>query len=287
MDKITFEDLPSETTPVRALKLNEMQANIEKSTVYVGSTTPSTGEKVWIKKGKNLFNKNSVLQGYSFNGASIVSNPDYAISDWIYVKDYEKVYISGSSVTISINAYDDNKEYVTTIFSSTNVVTISSGTAYIKLVCKIDDLNTIQIIQGSTSATYESYVNKEILIKNDNNKFEQFYREPINDSNSAWQTIDTATKYKVIGNIVYIYRKGTYTPSSPLPNNDVVLLFTIPIDIRPHDKMKFSPVLEASNFNLVQSSLIIYTNGNVYIEQSSGSSLTPSSLDFCISYPIG
>ena len=43
-------------TPLTAANLNQMQDNIEESAVVVSSTQPTTSERVWIRKGKNLFN---------------------------------------------------------------------------------------------------------------------------------------------------------------------------------------------------------------------------------------
>ena len=47
-------------TPISAHVLNQLQEKIEKSTVAVSSTEPSTNEKVWIKKGKNLIDTSQI-----------------------------------------------------------------------------------------------------------------------------------------------------------------------------------------------------------------------------------
>ena len=62
MEKINFQDLPSTDTPIKASTLNTMQSNIEESCVAVSPTQPETNEKVWIQKGKNLSNINSLFK---------------------------------------------------------------------------------------------------------------------------------------------------------------------------------------------------------------------------------
>ena len=42
-------------TPISAYVLNQLQNKIEKSTVAIGSSEPTTNENVWIKKNNNVF----------------------------------------------------------------------------------------------------------------------------------------------------------------------------------------------------------------------------------------
>ena len=68
MDRINFED---GVTKVNEETFNSFQNNIEKSCVALSTTQPTTTEKVWIKKGKNLLNPTNL---YSFNNMNITIN---------------------------------------------------------------------------------------------------------------------------------------------------------------------------------------------------------------------
>ena len=66
MDKINFQN---GVTKVNADTFNTFQNNVEKSAVVVSPTQPATNEKVWFKKGKNLFNKNNFVSIESYINA--------------------------------------------------------------------------------------------------------------------------------------------------------------------------------------------------------------------------
>ena len=62
MKRINFQN---GITKVNEDTFNEFQKNIEESTVIVSATEPTTGEKVWIQKGKNLVNQR--IKGELYN----------------------------------------------------------------------------------------------------------------------------------------------------------------------------------------------------------------------------
>jgi hypothetical protein len=70
MNKINFQN---GITPLNDTNLNQMQANMEKAGVVVSPTEPTTNEKVWIQKGKNLFNIKNIPNSRppKFFGATI------------------------------------------------------------------------------------------------------------------------------------------------------------------------------------------------------------------------
>lgn len=177
MDKINFIN---GQVPINESNMNGMQTNIEKSVTYIGSTQPATNEKVWIKKGNNLYDANTMLEftgkyraydsgniitSASSNGLKIPTEPNqtYSISNTgsnyheicYWTKDF--TYISGTNGTDEAFTTPANC-YITTIQIS-NTAT------------------DIMINIGSTALAYEPYINKEIKIKNDDGVFEEFYTE--------------------------------------------------------------------------------------------------------------
>lgn len=79
--------------------LNAMQEGIEKSCVAVSKTQPTTNENVWIKKGKNLFNKNAITSNCYVNKdtGAFVNSEYYSVSDYINVEKLNQITISASS----------------------------------------------------------------------------------------------------------------------------------------------------------------------------------------------
>lgn len=181
MDKKIFEDLPSENTPVKASELNDMQDGIEKSVNYIGSTQPSTGEKVWIKKGKNLFNKNNVINGYRFGSDGVLyAESGYSATDYIEVSSNTQYTVSWViQIVQCVCYYDENKNFISRNGSEATFTT-PSNCKYIRASVITANINSAQIELGSSSTTFEPYIDKEILIKNNAGAFEKFYSQKDN-----------------------------------------------------------------------------------------------------------
>lgn len=75
----------------------EQLTNIEEEGIIVSPTEPMADRrKVWMQKGKNLFDKNNVTKGYFLHkdtGTATVSE-GYSYSDYIYVKNFAEIIIS-------------------------------------------------------------------------------------------------------------------------------------------------------------------------------------------------
>jgi hypothetical protein len=188
MEKINFENLPSEDTPINEDNLNLLQTNIEKSVNYIGSTQPSTGEKVWLKTGKNLIDYNSVMWGYALftNGNINYDNNNWVTTQLIAVNP-NTIYIFSHELGTRfgrIGFYNSDKTFISLI-SDSNVTafTTPSNAKYVAIsVYDVNGITTsregwLQLEQNSTQTTYEPYIEKEILVKNDNGVFEKFYNE--------------------------------------------------------------------------------------------------------------
>lgn len=199
MDKINFENLPSTNTPLDADTLNGMQSNIEKSVVAVSKTQPSTSENVWIKKGKNWFDntfyqiRNGIISDVRLESKKIMIkdkiNIPQAISlsndldlntyKWaVNIKtdrgtiDYDSDWINTNSWTVS---QSEISEYVLRGNAEIYFVVAKTDDSDIN-VSEMDNYN-FQIEVGTTATTLEPYIIKEILVKNDNGVYEEFYTE--------------------------------------------------------------------------------------------------------------
>ena len=218
MEKINFENLPSTNTPLNADILNGMQNKIEKSANYIGSTQPSTGEKVWIKTGKNLIDYNSVMWGSAlFNDGSINYDSNNWVTTQLIAVNPNTIYIFSHELGTRfgrIGFYNSDKTFISLI-SDSNVTafTTPSNAKYVAIsVYDANEITTsregwLQLEQNSTKTTYEPYVEKEILVKNNNGMFEKFYSEKLADS---WKRavlsnyVQGDVKYFQIGKIVIV-----------------------------------------------------------------------------------
>lgn len=182
--------------------------------IKISSNKPTNREKIWIRKGKNLYDTKKIQPGtldnhsgvpcYQ-NEAHIRSNIDGTIifnssrywtgffSDFIEVDTINYVLNCTSDrlgMFYFIDTYDENYNFISSITSTTPPLsfTISNNNIkYIRVVIEIADeesnLNTdimisnIQLESGTFATPYEAYVKPTILIKNDNGIYEEFMKQ--------------------------------------------------------------------------------------------------------------
>lgn len=184
MEKYIFKDFPDKTTPFSANVFNEIQDNIEteinNSGVVVSATEPQgeSRKKVWMQKGKNLFNKNNILTGYRINySGENFADTNYFISEYIPVVANQNYSVNYTVSALSrICWYDSNKTMInyTDTFST---VTMPSNAKYIRLCGEKSALDTVQLEQNDTSSPYEAYVEPKIYILNNNGVYEEFIKK--------------------------------------------------------------------------------------------------------------
>ena len=186
-----------------------VQGNLTKKIKYknirevaVNPTQPATNERVWIKKGKNLLN---VPFSVSNKKTITATKDDFSdtTNDAIYL-EAGKTYTLSFESDANVGTENDtvqiylllNKEY-NTIFGTFNskILTFSvtvSGYYYLRFDVnkngKTHSFWNIQIEQGAEATTYETYIEKEILIKNDNGVFENFVNV---DNLLNFETVET------------------------------------------------------------------------------------------------
>lgn len=155
--------------------------------IKVSATEPTTKERVWLKQGKNLFNKNElILKNHYLNneGVAVPSNGCYIQDSFIAVTPNTDYTLHCAINTgLRIVSYDKNKEFIIRETDNSGALTITTANNcyFIKLSWDgdTDTINTIQFEKGNTATAYEEYVPKEILIKNNIGKYDSFYKEDI------------------------------------------------------------------------------------------------------------
>lgn len=288
-------EIVQDGTEVSSNVLNEMQDNMEEVGVVVSPTEPTTNEKVWIQKGKNLFNKNNAIKGFwvdSSNG-NVVSAEDYnMVSEIISVLPNTKYTLSGISgvasngtAWVTILSYSKEKTFNTMIFDNATLgttFTTGENDYYIRVAIGNISLTTVQLEQGSTATEYEPYIEKKIYCKNDNGEFEEFVNvenEPTLENINQLINITPlkGSNYNGYGNSYY-YKKGStvyvHLGLSNLTVNTLEVVYTLPVGHRPNQPISFLGVGE--NLTQIVCGQII-PNGEIKIQSPSSYAL----LDFC------
>ena len=225
----------------------------EEARVVISPTEPTTGEEVWIQKGKNLFNKDNynLFKGYlnpTSTGPVFVAN---AAAETIYIKCLpnttytvsrkflENNFRVGSGVNIPITG-----EQMTQLINESNAteITITTGEndnylyVYVRWIGQSEYtlaniLDSLQVEQGATSTIYEEYVDKKIYTKNDNGVYEEFYSETNLEVYSTSEQrigtwIDGKPLYRkvIVGNAIPEPSGGTYEHN--ISNLDTVVKIT-------------------------------------------------------------
>lgn len=197
--------------------------------IIVSPTEPAENRrKVWIQKGKNLFDKNNaiVIGKFLYEGGQIASDEDLFYQDnYIDVKANTEYVISATNAeTFRILEYDKNKTYIRRdVNANANTsynFTTSLNCCFIKISCSISNLENIQLEQGTTATEYEEYIEHKTYILNDNNVYEEFMKKEdtgwidinlINATSFSWAKM----QYRKIGKIIYVCGGMTITDTTP------------------------------------------------------------------------
>lgn len=232
-----FEDLPSQNTPITAENLNQIKDNL----VVVSATEPTgdNREKVWIQKGKNLFNPKTDIEGvnkyrsymdgiltdandfYSFR-IKVEPNTTYtASSDLVYSSWHNLCFFDEKMNVISGNIFTgENKTFTTP--TNCNYITIAVHNTY----------TWFQLEQGTIATAYEEYVEPKIYVKNGNDVYEEFISK---DNLDNYSTEEQKTGTWIDGR--YLYRKViTY---NQYLNKDIVISI-------PHNIENFKTLVKIS-----------------------------------------
>lgn len=257
--------------------------------VVVSPTEPTGNnrKKVWMQKGKNLFDSNLLQQG-ALNGETglITTSSDafnkricvpnhIPLKKGIYTLSYSGltqcvVYRFNSTKTLYTSDqyqswYTGNKTfeltedgYITLAFKNTDGTSIT-----------VNDISNVQLEQGQIATSYEEYVEEKIYVKNDNGVYEEFMKK---EENTDWMELVTGISYRKIGADVELNIK--YIQNIAMANNTWVTIATLPVGYRPKLNI-YIPVMIMNTSNvLVYSILAIDPDGKLSFKQATGNNIT-------------
>ena len=151
--------------------------------VKVSAIKPTSDEKVWIQKGKNLYNKKEDTIGYLNEDGSIYTESTYRTSAYISISP-NTTYFKTATESVRAKYYDKNKKPLTDSYndlggSGAFAFTTPSDAYYLRVSMLETYSDTLQIEIGDVATDYEEYIPVKIYTKNDNGGYEEIYNEEI------------------------------------------------------------------------------------------------------------
>ena len=216
------KEAPSSAKIIIEDKDFEESAGLSKAEIFVGAEEPTTGEKVWFRKGKNYLDisklKSRTTYGITFEptatGIKITGTAQdvYAYGGSVSVELKKgKTYMlygnnagntfklelrKGSTIITTIKTSGDKVTF--TPSDNINIVTfvlegISKGTTYNY------EINNLQIEQGSKNTSYEAYIEPKLSVRNSNGVYEEFAKK----SEEVYSTEEQAIGTWIDGKTLY------------------------------------------------------------------------------------
>jgi len=164
-----------ENTLNRKFKLFEIEGN----SVQDGSPSPdnevpilSSGDNGSINEKiqtRNLFDKNNIIIGKRLDGSGlpIVTDNDYFTTNYFIEVKPNTIYHLTSIINQSkcICCYDKNKNFIERlIYLNTYTFTTTNDTAFIKISMKTNEIDTLQLEQGTTATPYVPHEEQDYSI---------------------------------------------------------------------------------------------------------------------------
>lgn len=256
-------------TPLNDTNLIKMQQDIG---TIVSPTEPQGAErlKVWIKKGKNLFDGN-YKENYGYDnstGAVVQITTVYSNQSIISIPlGATKLILSknGETKNTRFFFYNESKTYITSIAGLD--VLIPENARYINFQIAKDTVNNdftkIQV-ETENLTSYEAYIEPKIYVLNNNNVYEEFKKEVETD----WINLISGynTFYRKINRIVEINLNIYDSAGFSVEETVNKLLGTLPEGFRPSKDINipvFSRTIGGVFTNPLR--LIVKTTGEVNI----------------------
>ncbi len=230
------------------------------------SVTPATTD--FIKRGKNLFNKNQLEMNKRVDSnGNVEANNDYATTLYIAVEPNTDYIMSGTSST-PVSYYDGSFDFIDGDISTKHFKT-PNNCYYIRKSVEKTDVERVQLEKGTEETDYESY-----HIKMKDNIFEKENRHKINMiyKNNGNIVISTHPSEWEFGNITSSGTEAPVPSLNRIRSNDF-------IEIK-NSKMKMSLSRDYSiRFRIYNDKKDLI--GQAYNADHTGDKV----IDFSIDYP--
>lgn len=219
-------------------------STLGKAEVYVGAEEPTTGEKVWFRKGKNLFNayssdisyylRNTDKEKYIINNSNSITVEGNGIT-WnrvgITISNLKAntKYTINSIVTNTTQGYagalcdygNNSVQYVSNkekFNAKITIVTDENGKVKLQFYTNYSSttqnssaiFSEIQLEEGEKATTYEAYIEPKLLLRNSNGVYEEFAKK----SEEVYSTEEVKIGTWIDGKPLYRKVLSLTTPST-------------------------------------------------------------------------
>lgn len=287
----------------------------EISSVAVGTVAPDRGEKLWIKRGKNRYNKNDAPKLNMYvNVSENKIGGELATSRSTYMsiepnKTYTISKIAGKAFRVATTSSEPRKD--TSIISTvanhegTSItITTESNAKYLFINyyssangdTESEDVlrSSLQVVEGSEVLPFEEYIDTKMNIK-ENNQFKEIFNIDRNNKlkEGVLYSVSDSIKFKAggsndyslykIGNVVNLILAVDYGGNIPSTNTLVGML---PSGFRPiksftcmvglGDSTNYGWTIDGTGYGL------IYDQGHIHVRNTTGKSYRYAF--FCISF---
>ena len=196
-------------------------STLGKAEIFVGAEEPTAGEKVWFRKGKNLFNKNvSIITGYYLdNKGSLVSKEgSWYQNVFIEVNSKTQYTISSTVAVLRICFYDKDRKFISRVATENTSVTFSTpeNCKYVRLSGENADtqVQSLQLEQGSKATSYEDYIEPKIYVRNSNGVYEEFTKKSEEVYSTEEQRIGIWNGKKLYRKTIEVDTSSSFTNST-------------------------------------------------------------------------
>lgn len=215
-----------------AENLNKMQQDIG---TVVSPTEPQGNErlKVWMQKGKNLFDGN-YKSGYGYDNSTgnvITLSTVYSNQSIITVPyGATKLILSknGEGKNTRFFFYDKNKTFLSSIVNNDGAVTIPENARYFNFQVGMNTVNNdftkIQV-ETENLTSYEAYIEPKIYVLNNNDVYEEFIK---NEEDTGWKDVEMYSgytsneslpmQYRIKNNVLFL--QGVIQVSGNFPSSN-------------------------------------------------------------------
>nr|DAI65585.1 MAG TPA: hypothetical protein [Caudoviricetes sp.] len=231
------EEAPSSAKIIIEDEDFEESLTLGKAEVYVGAEEPTAGEKVWFRKGKNVFNSYNIQTKYPNAKLNTKSNNSFSITNignWAYALlnlnlKPNTIYTLSADVTNSNGAYcgfyidnnidgckNGNKSFKSVITFTTDETGVQNVFAYVNRSATTTastytvTFNNVQLEQGSKATSYEAYIEPQIFVRNSNGVYEEFIKKN--------EEVYSTEEQKI----------GTWIDGKPLYRKTIISNFEVP-----------------------------------------------------------
>lgn len=113
----------------------------------------------FIKRGKQLYNKNTVKNGYiSYNSGNVGANDDFRHSDYILINPNTNYHLQSTYAEVQLAFYDENKSYISgMLINKTATITSPNNAKFTRFSLHKNNYLTAQFEEGDSYTGLEEF----------------------------------------------------------------------------------------------------------------------------------